>query len=249
MSYKDLIIEGFPVGEDVHSPPQLPEDYNAEYISTIPRIPVPNGRFVFYIRAKDDVIERLASDPRVKSQVIARSWPDLFFGNYPYWDHVFDFDVTEIIEGQECRVRRKLADITDQEINGVYVPGVFAGDKVPELPLPRFVITGFQRFRQDTQLVIPIVTEINDALIKRIRANPNELDRLEPRQFEKLVFEILTQFGWELERTRATKDGGYDIFGFSGSPGGGQKRLDYRMQKVQKTTKSWGRDCKGSMWC
>lgn len=220
MSYQDLIIEGVPSGENVHSPPVLPDEYKREYISSIPRIPVPNDRFVFYIRVQDAVANRLWSDPRVRPQIVAKSWTDLFFGSYPYWDWVFDFDVTEDIGGEQCRIRRKLVQISDQEIHGVYVPGVFAGDQAPDLPLPNFVITGFQRLRRDTQLVVPTLQLINNALIDRIRSNPAELNQLKPRQFEELICEILTRMGWELELTPATKDGGYDIFGFSGSPGG-----------------------------
>lgn len=220
MSYKDLIIEGIPSGNDAHAPPLLPEEYRSEYISSIPRIPVPNDKFVFYLRAKEPVATRLLADPRVKPQIIAESWTDLFFGSYPYWDWVFDFEVTESNSGEPYRVRRKLAQVSDQEIHGVWVPGVFAGDEVPNLPIPQFVITGFQRLRRDTQLVLPTVERINEALLRRIRDNPAELHNLKPRQFEELICDLLTKMGWQLELTPASKDGGYDIFGFSGSTGG-----------------------------
>ena len=36
-----------------------------------------------------------------------------------------------------------------------------------------------------------------------------------PRQFEELICEILAGFGWEVQLTPATRDGGYDMFAIS----------------------------------
>lgn len=35
---------------------------------------------------------------------------------------------------------------------------------------------------------------------------------LRPRQFEELIAEILASFGWQVQLTKATRDGGYDIY-------------------------------------
>lgn len=220
MSYRNIILEGLPASDDYHSPPALPDDYMREYLSCIPKIPLPGGRFVFYMRAPTPVIERLEADARVRNAIIGRSWSELFFSNYPNWDWVFDADVTETIEGIPHRLRKKLALITDQEIHGLYVPGVFAGDQVPEFPVPSFVVEKYRRFRSDTQLILPTLDALNAELLRRLKAYPLELHQIHPRQFEELICGILSRLGWRIELTPASKDGGYDIVGFSGSAGG-----------------------------
>jgi len=220
MSYRDIVIEGLPASEDYHAVPALPDEYMRQDLSCIPRIPLPNGRFVFYMRAPTSVIERLESDARVRSQIIARSWSELFFGGYAHWDWVFDAEVTEVIDGNPCRLRKKVALIADQQIHGIYVPGVFAGDEVPDFVVPRFVVEKYRRFRTDTQLILPTLHVLNDELLRRVKADPSALHQIKPRQFEELICEVLSRLGWRIELTPASKDGGYDIVGFSGSPGG-----------------------------
>lgn len=220
MSYSDIILEGIPSREDQHAPPVLPDEYMHEYLSCIPRIPIPNGRFVFYMRGTTAVIERLLSDPRVQPQIIARSWTDLFFGKYEYWDWIFDLDVSEQYGAQVHRLSRKLAQVTDQEIHGIHVPGIFAGDTVPDLRLPEFVVERYHRLRKDTQIVVPTLSLIHDTLLERLRQNPDELHNIGPRQFEELICELLLRLGWDVELTPESRDGGYDIVGFSGNTGG-----------------------------
>ncbi|MDD2466191.1 MAG: restriction endonuclease [Desulfobulbus sp.] len=60
--------------------------------------------------------------------------------------------------------------------------------------------------------VIEVVCLINRELINYLKYNPKELYRLQPRQFEELVAEILSSYGWEVKLTPSTKDGGYDLF-------------------------------------
>lgn len=230
MSFRDIIIEGMPAGDDELSPPALPDEYMREYLACIPKIALPNGRFVFYLRAPTPVIERLERDDRVRSAIIAHSWSELFFGSYAHWDWVFQAEVTEIIEGMPCRMGRKLALVSDQEIHGIHVPGVFQGDVVPEFPIPKFVVEKYRRFRSDTQLIMPTLRVVDSEILRRLKAHPNELHELKPRQFEELVCDILVRHGWRIELTPASKDGGYDIVGISGSAGG--------------VTSSWLIECK-----
>jgi hypothetical protein len=220
MSYREIILEGVPSGEEQHARPVLPDDYLREHIACIPRIPLPNGRFVFYMKASSDVVEQMTTDSRLQSQIIANSWIDLFFGHYQYWDWVFDVDVTEYDGQKEYRIRRKLAQTTGQEIHGIYVPGIFQGDTVPEFQMPEFIIESYQRLRSDTQLILPTISGINDVLLNRVRRNPKELHNIKPREFEELICDLLTSHGWDIELTPESKDGGYDIIGFSGISGG-----------------------------
>lgn len=61
------------------------------------------------------------------------------------------------------------------------------------------------------------------ALTERIRSlseDPKLMYRLRPREFEEVVAEILTRFGWKVDLTGQTRDGGYDIFGLAPSRDG-----------------------------
>lgn len=220
MQYADIILEGAPSAEDQHSAPILPAEYAGAYISCIPRIPLPNGRFLFYTRADRSVVERLANDSRVIDDVVARSWTDLFFGSYRFWDSVFDAEIEEVVESRKVHTRRKLRDVTSQRIVGIYPPGVFAGDEVPELPVPKFVVDRYVRMRNDVHLIRPVVSAISDELLRFLAAHPTAMHNLRPRQFEKLVCDILRTHGWDVELTPESKDGGFDIIGFSGTTGG-----------------------------
>jgi hypothetical protein len=53
------------------------------------------------------------------------------------------------------------------------------------------------------------------ALIEYLARHPKELYTLRPRQFEQLIAEVLFNFGWQVELTKTTRDGGYDIFALS----------------------------------
>lgn len=69
----------------------------------------------------------------------------------------------------------------------------------------------------------PIRTAINSVsseLIAYLANNPNALHALRPKQFEELIAEILSRFGWQVELTPESKDGGYDILGVTNVAGG-----------------------------
>lgn len=56
--------------------------------------------------------------------------------------------------------------------------------------------------------------------IKLIAENPKSLHSLKPREFEELVAELLTSFGWQVKLTPPTRDGGFDMLGISPDPSG-----------------------------
>jgi uncharacterized protein YjbI with pentapeptide repeats len=65
----------------------------------------------------------------------------------------------------------------------------------------------------DHPSLIASVQAINTELIQFLRRHPQELTRLPWRTFEELIAELLRGFGWEIQLTQPSKDGGYDIFG------------------------------------
>ncbi|MFC1633967.1 pentapeptide repeat-containing protein [Planctomycetota bacterium] len=68
--------------------------------------------------------------------------------------------------------------------------------------------------RLPTQL-IEVVHGISAQLISYIATHPRSLHELKPRQFEELIAEILSSYGWQICLTPPTKDGGYDLFAIS----------------------------------
>ncbi len=60
--------------------------------------------------------------------------------------------------------------------------------------------------------VVELVQALSIEIIRYLSSHPRELYNLRPRQFEALVAEVLASYGWEVELTPATSDGGYDIY-------------------------------------
>lgn len=56
--------------------------------------------------------------------------------------------------------------------------------------------------------------------IAAISQNPELLDVLSPREFEELVTELLSSFGWQIKLSPPTRDGGFDILGITADASG-----------------------------
>jgi len=52
------------------------------------------------------------------------------------------------------------------------------------------------------------------ALVEALKKKPESIYELSPRKFEELIAELLTNMGWEVEVTGATRDGGKDILAY-----------------------------------
>ncbi|MFH1893992.1 MAG: pentapeptide repeat-containing protein [Candidatus Zixiibacteriota bacterium] len=98
-------------------------------------------------------------------------------------------------------------------------------DSLPEKDqFPRFVDTVVQRIRALREMytsgeapddLLITIENITKELIKYLKDHPQELRAIRPRQFEELIAEILASYGWEVQLTPPSKDGGYDIFAIS----------------------------------
>lgn len=55
------------------------------------------------------------------------------------------------------------------------------------------------------------ISPINDVVLKYLSQNPQELYQLTSRKFEEVMAEIYNRLGYEVELTKATRDGGKDI--------------------------------------
>ena len=52
-------------------------------------------------------------------------------------------------------------------------------------------------------------------LINQLKDNPNLLYSLKPREFEELIAEIFAGLGWNVNLTKQSREGGFDIFAIS----------------------------------
>lgn len=66
-----------------------------------------------------------------------------------------------------------------------------------------------------TRQLITTLDGLNNELINHLKNNPRLMYNLKPRQFEELVAQFLLHFGWHVELTQSTRDGGYDIYAIS----------------------------------
>jgi uncharacterized protein YjbI with pentapeptide repeats len=73
----------------------------------------------------------------------------------------------------------------------------------------------FAEAQETPAIVIQTIQAITAEIVAYLAKHPRELYDLKPRQFEELICEILAGFGWEVQLTKATRDGGYDMFAIS----------------------------------
>jgi predicted Mrr-cat superfamily restriction endonuclease len=59
--------------------------------------------------------------------------------------------------------------------------------------------------------ILTVSALFGDALIRYFQQNPEELKKMPRRKFEELVAELFNGFGYEVELTKQTRDGGKDI--------------------------------------
>jgi restriction system protein len=89
-------------------------------------------------------------------------------------------------------------------------------------PVPRGFFAQYFEFEIDRKFngtsIVELCPAITDEFIGRIRERPNLLYELEPRQFEELIARVFEAFGFEVELTARTRDGGRDLIAISNFP-------------------------------
>jgi restriction system protein len=63
----------------------------------------------------------------------------------------------------------------------------------------------------DRHSVIEVVSFVDRALIEQLQRYPDDLRLINRRRFEELIAELFSGFGYEVELTQRTRDGGKDI--------------------------------------
>lgn len=59
--------------------------------------------------------------------------------------------------------------------------------------------------------IIEIASFVDREFIEHLKRYPNDLRNIDRRQFERLIAELFVGFGYEVELTKRTRDGGRDI--------------------------------------
>jgi restriction system protein len=98
---------------------------------------------------------------------------------------------------------------TQQEIAQLLKGEIYDLNKGPLLPKKELIND-----------VKPRIILANDDLIDRLRRQPQSVFQLPPRKFEELIAELLSDMGYEVELTPATRDGGKDILAYMPAPHG-----------------------------
>jgi len=57
----------------------------------------------------------------------------------------------------------------------------------------------------------PVVVSANEAMVRALKRNPKDVFKLTSRQYEELIAELMSDLGYEVKLTKATRDGGKDI--------------------------------------
>lgn len=60
----------------------------------------------------------------------------------------------------------------------------------------------------------PLLTDISEEIKRYLAKHPKALHDLTPRKFEELIASIMKDFGFDVELTKATRDGGRDIIAY-----------------------------------
>ena len=78
--------------------------------------------------------------------------------------------------------------------------------------LPGYFLARFELDEQEgSNSIIQIASLVDRALIERLQQYPDDLRMIDRRRFEQIIAELFSGFGYEVELTQRTRDGGKDI--------------------------------------
>jgi restriction system protein len=63
-------------------------------------------------------------------------------------------------------------------------------------------------------IVKPTIISANEAMVEALKKRPEDIFKLSSRKYEELVAELLSDMGYDVELTPATRDGGKDILAY-----------------------------------
>lgn len=66
----------------------------------------------------------------------------------------------------------------------------------------------------EVKIIEPSIVNATQKLIHKLKKTPRDVFQITPRQFEQMIAELMSEMGWEVELTQATRDGGKDILAY-----------------------------------
>lgn len=96
-------------------------------------------------------------------------------------------------------------------IKGENVESVISTPDKPLYKLENYILVPKKEI---IPVVKPVIVSANNSLISTLKKQPKDIYRLSPRDFEKLLADLLKDMGWDVELTKQTRDGGADILAY-----------------------------------
>lgn len=106
-------------------------------------------------------------------------------------------------------------------------------------PVPSWVWAVYSSFElevpADGRSILEVSSLISTNLIKYFRQHPEELYQIDPRKFEELVAELFLGFGYSVELTAQTRDGGRDVIAVSHRPANLRFLIECKRYAAERT--------------
>lgn len=111
----------------------------------------------------------------------------------------------------------------DGEITEFFLESLTGEDFLRWAQLKNGVIYDLNEGAQETEQRIieefkPEIILLNDTVIRHLKKSPRDIYTLDPRKFEEVIAELLSDQGCEVEVTPVTGDGGKDILAWMNTP-------------------------------
>ena len=140
-------------------------------------------------------------------------WQDLATSFYPNLDAVSSLLRAAGLDGTKAsvhwlrdRIEETARTFDDAPLEEYDDHGAEEGAPEEEIPI------------ESSRLVIPaprdfvlLCTEINETMLRDLVDDPRKILEFSPRQFEELIGDLFRGFGYEVELTARTRDGGCDV--------------------------------------
>ncbi|MBB4239084.1 restriction endonuclease [Rhizobium esperanzae] len=188
---------------------------------------------VFGERELDEITERILNFKAVRALIFAtRHAPQISRAEVLHLGPLRPSDAHDMLRSL-LGIERLPAQLADMAEAGAGLPLALAmlanlvrGRNLDEM---RRLLRG-EIYQLDQQIIIPkpeLITDVkpriitvNEALVEQLQRQPEGIYDLPSRKFEKLVAELLTDLGYDVELTPATRDGGKDILAYMTTPHG-----------------------------
>lgn len=172
------------------------------------------------MRVKENAEWNKLSELFVELSAVFYDWISREEQRLTYWDRVEFDNIDGHLSALSCAV-----DISDLAEVSKMLPLLF--EEIGELGIPtgtlkqRYhgILNQFGVSDPTTLYTAPatiigdsdFLVSVNRRLVERVAAAPWSIGELTPRQFEELIAEIFDRTGHEVQLTKRTRDGGYDI--------------------------------------